>query len=125
MSKSTPEGKIKEKVKSLLNMYGCVPASMAARATLAHDGWYFMPVGGPMSGVSGIPDFVGHFYGRFFAIETKADETKKPTVLQQNQISAINISGANAFVVGGPDSLSDVETWLTKVLREELNAKQR
>lgn len=110
----TPEGKVKKNVKELLNSFGCIPASQAALATKAHHGWYFMPV--PTgTGVAGIPDFIGHFMGHFFAVETK-DEGKPPTALQKIQLTALDLTGAMEFVVDGEASLDILRRWLTSVL---------
>ena len=110
---STPEGLVKDAVKAYLNMVGCVPASKAPLATKAHYGYYFMPV--PFGhGVSGIPDFIGHYKGFFLAIETKV-EKKNPTALQQHQINAINISRGKAFVVRGADDLGELKAWVRQV----------
>lgn len=109
----TPEGLVKAAVKNYLEMIGCVPASKAPLATPAHHGYYFMPV--PFGhGVSGIPDFVGHYKGFFFGVETKV-EKKDPTPLQRHQINAITISGGKAFVVRGCDDLQELKDWVMKV----------
>lgn len=104
----TPEGKIKSEVKTLLHSYGIMPAKDAALFTPACRGWYFMPVSNGM-GVTGIPDFIGHFRGSFFAVETKT-KGKKPTALQQHQLNAISISGAKSFVIDG--DLEELKSWL-------------
>lgn len=59
---STPEGAVKFKIKEYLK-------------TLAPGLWFFMPV---MTGygIRGIPDFVGCYRGRFFAIEAKRKDGK-------------------------------------------------
>ena len=56
-----------------------------------------MPIGGPYS-KAGIPDIVGSYKGKFFAIECKAGKGK-PTALQEREIQLINESGARAIVV--------------------------
>lgn len=107
--KQTAEGMVKDSVKKLLHSYGIMPAKDAHKFTKACHGWYYMPTQNGL-GVTGIPDFIGHYQGRFFAIETKA-EGKVPTKLQQFQLDALNISGAKAFTVDG--SLDEVIFWLT------------
>lgn len=78
----TPEGKVKARVKQILE-------SICA--------YYFMPATGGY-GRSGVPDIVGCFNGKFFAIECKADGNK-PTALQSREIDRINVAGGYAFVV--------------------------
>lgn len=106
----TKEGVVKNSVKTLLQSYGIMPAKDAALFTPACRGWYFMPVSNGM-GVTGIPDFIGHFRGSLFAIETKT-KGKKPTALQQHQLNAISISGAKSFVVDG--DLTELKNFLDK-----------
>lgn len=112
MSK-TPEGEVKKVIKSYLEMIGCIPASRAVAVSARHCGYYFMPVPNGR-GVNGIPDFIGHYKGRFFAIEAK-EERKDPTALQQHQLSAINISGGESFVVRGLDDLSEFRDFVRAV----------
>lgn len=109
---TTPEGKIKDQVKALLKEFGLVSAAEAAKAAgkVTGSGWYYMPVSNGM-GVSGIPDFIGHFHGKFFAIETKAPG-KKPTPLQQFQLDALKATGAERFVIDG--LTGDLRRWLTE-----------
>lgn len=87
---ATPEAKVKAKVKKALDAFGA---------------YYFMPIGGPYSR-AGVPDIVGSYRGKFFAIECKAGRGK-PTALQEKEIAAINASGAKAIVVN-EDNLDDV-----------------
>jgi len=103
----TAEGRTKRLVKELLLSYDIQPASKAGSFKTA-AGWVFMPV--PW-GVRGIPDFIGHFHGRFFGIETKAPG-KKPTGFQLLQIEALRCSGVEVFVVDGEASLNEVRIWL-------------
>lgn len=109
----TPEGAVKDSIKTYLTMIGCIAASKAPQATPAHHGYFFMPVSNGM-GVHGIPDIVGQYKGFFFAIETKI-EKKNPTTLQQHQINAINISGGKAFVVRGVGDLGELKDWIRAV----------
>lgn len=81
----TPEGKVKNKVKDLLDSLT--------------DCWYFMPVGG-MMGRAGVPDFVGCYKGRMFGVETKSIySSHKVTKLQQRQLDLISKSGGVALVI--------------------------
>jgi hypothetical protein len=91
------ERKVKQAVKEMLEELGCISAGQAVLATANNTGWFFMPVSNGM-GVHGIPDFLGEYKGRFFAIETKTPGNN-PTPLQQHQIHAIHISGGLAVVV--------------------------
>lgn len=92
----TPEGKVKAKVKKILN---------------GADAYYFMPVqtgyGSPTL------DFLGFHRGNGFAIETKA-LGKKPTRRQEAIIHDIELSGASVFVIDGADGSYD---WLTQWLK--------
>lgn len=109
----TEEGRIKSATETYLTSIGIIPAGKAATVTENHKGWYYKPVSIGM-GVHGIPDFVGHFRGRLFTIETKVPG-KDPTPLQAHQIKAINTTGAVAFVVRCVEDLAWVETWRKKV----------
>ncbi|MDE2097891.1 MAG: hypothetical protein KGL39_11630 [Patescibacteria group bacterium] len=78
----TPEADLKDKVKKFLSS---IP-----------EVWFFMPV--PMGyGVRGIPDFVGCWKGKFFAIETKAIRGKE-SPWQKKIREKILEAGGIAFV---------------------------
>lgn len=100
---STPEGKIKDAVKKLLEDKGVLNAAKSVNATPSITGWYYMPVQSGM-GVAGIPDFIICFRGRFIAVETKAPG-KKPTRFQDHQLNAIGLAGGIAFVVDGEEAV--------------------
>ena len=106
----TPEGKVKKLVKDYLLSVGLIPAGQAVLCTPENTGWFHMPVSNGM-GVHGIPDFLGHYKGRFFAIETK-DKGKKPTARQEHQLTALDLTGAAAFVVDSEESLERVKRWI-------------
>jgi len=116
---STPEGKVKDQIKKLLEKYKIYPAAKAGSgkggAGFPEDaeGWYTMPVKAQF-GVSGIPDFHGHYQGYFWAVEAKA-KGKKPSGFQQHQINAIKCSGGYVTVVDGPESLAEFATWLEHI----------
>ena len=59
--------------------------------------WYFMP---SMNGYgrAGVPDFVGCFQNRFFAIETKFG-SNKPTPAQKAELKKINDALGVAMIV--------------------------
>lgn len=79
---TTPEGQLKFKIKEFLKSLGT-------------DCWYFMPV--PTGyGRKGIPDFIGCYKGRFFAVETKAPG-KKPTAWQKHELS--DIDEARGYII--------------------------
>lgn len=88
----TPEGKVKAGVKKVLNEWDPKP-------------FYYMPVQNGM-GVVGIPDIIGCYRSRFFAIETKKPN-KTPTTSDQrvkkctpNQLNRIKeIMSADGFVI--------------------------
>lgn len=79
---STPEAKVKAKIKKILTENGV---------------YYAMPIGSGY-GNSGVPDFLCCVDGRFFAIEAKANGNV-PTALQLKHIKAIREAGGSAFVV--------------------------
>ena len=95
----TPESKVKDKAKKILESLGA---------------YYFMPATGGY-GRSGIPDIVGCLNGIFFAIECKANGGR-PTALQLREIDRINVAGGFAIVVD-EDNVSLLES-LSKLLGE-------
>jgi hypothetical protein len=78
----TPEGKVKAKVKKVLNEIGA---------------YYTMPVTGGY-GNSGVPDFLICIKGRFFGIECKANGGKA-TALQLKNHEDIRKAGGIAVIV--------------------------
>jgi penicillin-binding protein-related factor A (putative recombinase) len=118
MSRTTPEGRIKDAVKTYLRDIGlCASKDAVNVSKKPHTGWFHMPVQA-FHGVMGQPDFHGHYKGRFFSIETKKDLKTDPTPLQQHQITAINTTGAGAFVVRCVEDLAYIETWRKKIDEE-------
>lgn len=79
---TTPEKKVKDKVKKLLAEYGA---------------YYFMPATGGY-GKSGVPDLVACIKGRFIGIECKANGGK-PTALQEKNLVDIMNTGGVAVLV--------------------------
>ena len=75
----TPEGKVKAKVRRMLD---------------AASVYHFMPATGGY-GRSGVPDLVGCCNGKFFAIECKAGKGKT-TALQDNELRKIKEAGGIA-----------------------------
>lgn len=82
MSSSTPEGKVKQRIKKLLNKYGV---------------YSHMPVQNGM----GAPtlDFICCYNGLYFAIEAKA-KGKHPSDRQLKTMEQISKAGGVAIVVG-------------------------
>lgn len=78
----TPEGKVKAKVKKYLTEMGA---------------YYAMPATGGY-GLSGTPDFLVCYRGRFVGIECKAGKNK-PTALQLAALDRIASAGGLALVI--------------------------
>ena len=96
---TTPEAKVKAKIKVLLKVY---------------DIYYAMPIGTGY-GNSGVPDFLCCVRSRFLAIEAKAGKGKT-TALQDKNIKQIIASGGLAIVVN-EDNIGELEFLLKHVLR--------
>ena len=92
----TPEGKIKARVRRILEI---------------NHAYHFMPATGGY-GRAGVPDFVGCYYGTFYAVECKGSINDKLTQLQQREIDRIAKAGGNAFIVYDDISLKTLEQWL-------------
>lgn len=92
---ATPEAKVKH---------------IVTRQLKALKAYYFYPVTGGY-GASGVPDIVGCFKGKFFAIECKAGKNK-PTPLQEKNINAIAAQGGAVWVVN-EENMDGVTAWLT------------
>ena len=79
---TTPEAKVKAKIKALLK---------------EHNVYYAMPIGTGY-GNSGVPDFLCCVNGRFLAIEAKAGKGKT-TALQDKHLDQIEKAGGKALVI--------------------------
>ena len=90
----TPEGKVKKKVAEVLKKY---------------DAYYFFPAMGAF-GRAGIPDIVGCYRGRFFAVECKAGKGKT-TAIQEAEIKKIQGAKGYAFVIN-EDNMDLLEIYL-------------
>jgi hypothetical protein len=94
---ATPEGRVKRRVRRLLDRY---------------EGLYqFWPV---QSGLGATTlDVLGCYRGRFFAVETKA-AGKALTPRQETTAAQMVAADAKVFVVVGEDSpvLFEMKTWL-------------
>lgn len=97
----TPEKKVKNQVVNVLKSFGA---------------YYFYPVAGGY-GVSGVPDIVGCYKGRFFAIECKAGKGKT-TALQDKHIAQIIAQGGYAIVVN-ESNIEDVNKLLMEIDDEQ------
>lgn len=95
----TPEGKVKAKVKAVLDKRGV---------------YYFMPRGTAF-GRAGVPDIICCINGRFLAIECKANGNK-PSALQEMEIASIKKAGGMAVVVNELDVANQVVEKLCEVL---------
>lgn len=92
---TTPEGKVKEKIKKILK---------------AHNIYYAMPHGAGF-GNAGVPDFLCCFKGKFLAIEAKADMKSTPTALQLMHGDEIEKSGGVWWIVH-IDNIHLFEQWI-------------
>ena len=96
-------------VKQVLHQYKIVNAAQAGTDEAKEAvGWYTMPT--PRS-VKGIPDIIGHYYGRFFSLEIKAPG-KEPSGFQLLQNDTIKQTGGAAFIVDGEHSLNTFKRWV-------------
>jgi hypothetical protein len=90
----TPEGVIKNRL--VLFLRGLTPVP-----------YYFFPATHGY-GRSGVPDVVGCWNGRFFAIEVKAEgKARNTTALQDRELHLVRNSGGISFVYDG--TISDME----------------
>jgi hypothetical protein len=102
---NTPEKKVKDKVRKILS------DAKAYITTPATHGY----------GTSGVPDILGCYHGKFFAIECKAG-SNKATALQLRNLSQIASAGGYALVVN-EENLADVTLILERIDKERINAK--
>jgi len=91
---STPEAKVKEKIKKILKEHGV---------------YYAMPMGTGY-GNSGVPDFLCCLQGQFVAIEAKAGKGI-PTALQEKNLRDIKATGGYAWVVN-EENLDEFKVWV-------------
>lgn len=96
----TPEGKVKVKVRSLLNTYGA---------------YHFMPVQMGM-GAAGLDFHCMLTGGIAFFIETKAPG-KEPTPRQRALIAKLRYMGAKVFVIDDDVTLEELKEWLDEYSR--------
>jgi hypothetical protein len=79
---TTPEAKVKAKIKATLKAYGA---------------YYAMPIGSGY-GSSGVPDFLVCLNGEFLAIEAKAGKGV-PTALQLKNLREIEAAGGRTIII--------------------------
>ena len=94
---ATPEKKVKDKVRKILTdlgAYHCMPAT---------HGY----------GTSGVPDIIGCYKGRMFAIECKAGNNR-PTALQMKNLNAVAAAGGFAEVIN-EENIEDVRRMLERI----------
>lgn len=91
---STPEGKVKTRVKSILK---------------AHKVYYHMPVQNGMGAPS--LDFICCHKGHHFEIETKAGN-KKPTPRQAETMRQVEEAGGKTFLVNEVSGEAELKNWL-------------
>ena len=95
---TTPEAKVKAKIKAILK---------------AHNIYYAMPIGTGY-GNSGVPDFLCCVNGKFLAIEAKAGKGRT-TALQEKNLRQIQDSNGWSMVVD-EESIEEVQIILNILL---------
>lgn len=93
----TPEARVKHAIKKMLKEE-------------FPQVWTYWPVSNGM-GAHGIPDMIMCAGGKFIGVEVKAPG-KKVTLLQANQLKAIEASGGTTLVLVGEDSVDTLRTML-------------
>lgn len=97
---ATPEKKVKDKVRKILTESGA---------------FHFMPATHGY-GTSGVPDIVGCYKGRMFAIECKAGDNK-PTALQMKNLALISGAGGYTEIIN-ETNLDAVGALLARIARD-------
>jgi hypothetical protein len=103
---STPEVKVKNKVKKLLK---------------ENNAYFCMPVSGGF-GASGVPDIIACYRGFFIGIECKAGNNT-PTALQKKNLQDIVNAGGGVAVIN-EDNVEDVEILLRAFDRALINLEK-
>lgn len=104
----TSEGKIKAKVKAILEK-------------LAPQCWYFMPVQRGLGCRRGVPDFIVCANGLFVGVETKAGGNQR-TAIQRYIGDKIELAGG-AVIVVNEDTLDAFEQAMTVWVNDESDGK--
>lgn len=102
---ATPEKKVKDKVRKTLDAAGA---------------YQFMPATHGY-GSSGVPDIVGCYKGKFFAIECKAGKNR-PTALQEKVLNSIASAGGYTEVIN-EENLEAVGIMLGRINAESQKHK--
>lgn len=111
---NTEESKVKEGVKKFLHARGVMPITKPIDSP---NGYYHMPV--PSGYGSTTLDFIGHYKGFFFAIETKR-LGDSPTPRQDIIMDAITRSGGHAIWGDSAESIiRQMEAFMSEVDRDE------
>ena len=90
----TPEAKVKNNVKKVLDEFGAYHFSPATHGY----------------GRSGVPDIIGCYRGWFFAVECKAGKGKT-TALQERELRKIRESGGFAIVIN-EENIEELRAWV-------------
>jgi hypothetical protein len=97
----TPEGKVKKKIKAVLDKY-----------KESDYLYYYMPVPGGFGAQS--LDYIGWYHSLAFAIEAKR-EGGVPTARQEGTIANMRLAGARVFVIDGESGVIELDEWLAHV----------
>ena len=97
---TTPEGRVKAKITPVL------------RARMDRGLWYYMPV--PAGYGRSTVDYLGCFFGHFFAIEAKR-EGETPNDRQKGELEDIVAAGGTSFVIDGDAGVRMLDEWLTTI----------
>jgi penicillin-binding protein-related factor A (putative recombinase) len=98
----TPEGKVKQKIKVVLDTY-------------REQGVLYYHMNVPVGYGKSTLDYLGFICGLGFAIEAKAPK-KKPSDRQLAIIEDIDKSGAPVFVIDGVEGLTRFNDWCQEVV---------
>lgn len=104
----TPEGRVKKFVSEFLERELHLVKLGGKGGIFNPQGFYWMPVPSGY-GVSYL-DYIGHYKGKFFGIETKAPG-EKPTPRQNQAIELTYGTGAVAFVIDELKDLEEIRQW--------------
>jgi len=101
----TPEGKVKKRVKAILDELKV---------------YHFSPMQNGM-GRAGIPDIVACHGGKFIGIECKAGNNK-PTALQERELNRILNAGGEAYVINEEniEQLREELIWMNRHSKDDL-----